>query len=84
MDALTGIDIDRFSLSYASVDHLAARVVSTNRGCFLVKANIKETYMIEPVHLLGVRWESAVYIDKVLPFDLRSAPKIFSAIMSVV
>ena len=32
-------------------------------------------------HLLGVKWESTVYIDKVLPFGLRSAPKIFSAVV---
>ena len=38
-----------------------------------------------PVHpddqyLLGVHWESFLYVDKVLPFGLRSAPKIFSAV----
>ena len=37
-----GIDTDRSSLSYASVDHLAALVVSTGRGGFLVKADIRE------------------------------------------
>ena len=84
-----GIDTDRSSLSYASVDHLAALVVSTGRGCFLVKADIKEAYRMVPVHpqdqhLLGVQWESAVYIDKVLPFGLRSAPKIFSAVADAV
>ena len=35
-------------------------------------------------HLLGVQWEGAVYIDKVLPFGLRSAPKIFSAVADAV
>ena len=30
--------------------------------------------------LLGVHWEGVVYVDKVLPFGLRSAPLIFSAI----
>lgn len=38
-----------------------------------------------PVHptdqcLLGVGWEGAVYIDRTLPFGLRSAPKILSAL----
>ena len=32
-------------------------------------------------HLLGVKWENTVYIDKVLPFGLRSTPKIFSAVV---
>ena len=34
----------------------------------------------EDQHLLGVQWNGSVYIDKVLPFGLRSAPKIFSAV----
>ena len=55
-----GIDTDRSSLSYASVDHLAAQVVSTGRGGFLVKADIWEAYRMVPVHpqdqhLLGVQ-----------------------------
>ena len=33
------------SLSFASVDHQAALVVSTGRGCFLVKAYIKKAYV---------------------------------------
>ena len=34
----------------------------------------------EDQHLLGVEWNGAVFIDKFLPFGLRSAPKIFSAV----
>ena len=34
----------------------------------------------EDQHLLGVRWDGTVYIDRVLPFGLRSAPKLFSAV----
>ena len=38
-----------------------------------------------PIHphdqyLLGMTWQGTVYIDRRLPFGLRSAPKIFSAI----
>ena len=38
-----------------------------------------------PVHphdrwLLGMKWEGRLYMDTVLPFGLRSAPKIFSAV----
>ena len=84
-----GIATDRSSLSYASVDHLVALAALKGRGCFLVKADIKEAYRMVPVHrqdqhLLGVQWESAVYIDKMLPFDLRLAPKIFSAVADAV
>ena len=31
-------------------------------------------------HLLGVSWEGNVFIDRALPFGLRSAPKIFNAV----
>ena len=89
MSVNDGINTDRSSLSYASVDHLAALVVSTGRGGFLVKADIREAYRIVPVHpqdqhLLGVQWKSAVYINKSLPFGLRSTRKIFSAVANAV
>ena len=34
----------------------------------------------EDQHLLEVHWEGTVYIDRVLLFGLRSAPKLFSAV----
>ena len=50
----------------------------------MVKADIQEAYRMAPFHpvnkpLLGMHWED-FYIDKVLPFNLQSAPKIFSAV----
>ena len=80
-----GISPDLASLSYASIDHLAALIVMEGKGSFLVKADIKEAYRMVPVHpedqhLLGVEWEGVIFMDKTLPFGLRSAPKIFSAV----
>ena len=80
------IDFEVSSLSYTSLDHLAALVVSEGRGAFLVKVDIKEVYRMVPVHpedqhLLGVLWEGIV---KMLPFGLCSAPKIFSALADAV
>lgn len=80
-----GIAEEWSTLSYTSVDHLASLVLNEGKGSFLVKADISEAYRIIPVHpqdrwLLGVCWEESVYIDTVLPFGLRSAPKIFSAV----
>ena len=77
-----GISSDVASLQYTSIDDLAALVVSQGKGSYLVKADIQEAYRMVPVHLedqhlLGVKWNGAVFIDKVLPFGLRSAPKIF-------
>ena len=84
-----GISKERSSLSYASVDHLAALIVAAGRGSFLVKADIKEAYRMVPVHpedqyLLGVQWQGTVFIDRMLPFGLRSTPKIFTAITDAI
>ena len=51
----------------------------------MTKADIKQAYRIVPVHpedrhLLAVQWDNRVIVDKVLPFGLRSAPLIFTAI----
>ena len=84
-----GISQERSSLSYTSVDHLAALIVSEGQGSFLVKADVKEAYRMVPIHpedqhLLGVQWNGAIYVDRMLPFGLRSAPKLFSALADAV
>ena len=47
--------------------------------------DIESAYRLIPVHpedrwLLAVRWEEKIYVDPMLPFGLRSAPKIFNAV----
>ena len=79
-----GISPELASVQYSSVDHLASLVRQSKRGALLVKADIKEAYRNIPVHpddhhLLGIKWEGVAYMDTVLPFGLRSAPLIFSA-----
>ena len=80
-----GISPELSSLSYPSIDHLASLITSKGKGAWLVKADIKEAYRMIPVHpedqhLLGLAWQGTAYIDKRLPFGLRSAPKVFSAV----
>ena len=80
-----GISQELSSLKYTSVDHLACLINLVGRGALLVKADIKEAYQMIPVHphdqhLLGVRWNDSYYVDRILPFGLRSAPKIFSTV----
>ena len=80
-----GISPDLSSVSYVSVDYLSSLVMSVGKGAFLVKADIKEAYRMLPIHphdqpLLGMQWEGITYTDLALPFGLRSAPKIFSAV----
>ena len=80
-----GISKEYSSVRYTSVDHLASLIITEGRGALLVKADIKEAYRMVPVHpsdqlLLGIGWNDRIYIDKMLPFGLRSAPIIFSAV----
>ena len=80
-----GISSELSSVSYTSLDHLASLVLLLGRGSLLVKADIQEAYRMVPVHpqdqpLLGVQWNGYIYLDKMLPFGLRSTPKIFSAV----
>ena len=76
------------SLSYTSVDLVASRILQLGRGTQLVKMDIKQAYWLVPVHpdderLLGIQWQEIVYMDKCLPFGLRSAPMLFSAAADV-
>ena len=72
-------------VSYVSIAHLSSLVISTGRGAFLVKADIKEAYRMLPIHpedqaLLRVCWEGIIYTDRALLFGLKSVPNMFSAV----
>ena len=80
-----GIDKDMCSISYISIDQVSDCILNLGRGTLMAKVDIKSAYRIVPVHpedryLLGVQWNDQVVVDKVLPFGLRSAPLIFTAI----
>ena len=60
-------------------------MLESGKGAVLVKADIKKAYRMLPIdpdnqNLLGVQWEGEYFTDRALPFGLRSAPKIFSAV----
>ena len=76
-----GIRRDLCSLSYTSVDNIVQKILMMGRGTLLAKIDIEHAFRNVPVHaddrhLLGLAWDGGVYIDTVLPFGLRSAPKI--------
>ena len=80
-----GIDPALRSLSYVSVDTVAAAAAAFGPGALMAKVDIESAYRLIPVHpddhcLLDVEWEDRVYYDTKLPFGLRSAPKIFNAV----
>ena len=54
----------------------------------LANIDIEHAYRNIPIHpldrrLLGMEWNGALYVDTVLPFELRSTPKLFSAVVDV-
>ena len=51
--------------------------------------DIRNAYRVVPVHpddrwLMGMMWQKKLYIDTALPFGLRSAPKIFTALADTI
>lgn len=80
-----GIEENLCSLSYVSLDDAAQAIMTYGPGCLLAKVDIKQAYRMVPVHpedrlLLGMEWEGGLFVDTALPFGLRSAPKIFTAV----
>ena len=77
---------DLCSFSYISVADIASVVLSLGQGTLLAKSDIKHAYRQVPIHpddrlLLGMRWNGQLFCDATLPFGLRSAPIIFSAVL---
>ena len=73
-----GIDPALCSLTYSSVEQVAEVAASYPPGAMLA-------YRLIPVHpedrwLQAVEWQGSYYVDPMLPFGLRSAPKIFNAV----
>ena len=73
------------SVSYASVDDAVRCIMSLGPGALLAKFDIASAYRTVPVHpadrlLLGMRWRGDLLVDGALPFGLRSAPKLFTAV----
>ena len=73
---------DLCSVLYTSVDKAVVLAQSLGQGCLLAKLDLKEAYRAVPVHpsdqcLLAVSWNGTTYLDRALPFGLRSAPKLF-------
>ena len=83
-----GIAKEDCSFHYASVDWAVQQIVQLGQHALLAKMDIRKAYRNIPIaptdqHLLGFTWDEKVYVDKVLPFGVRSAPLIFSAIADV-
>ena len=80
-----GIPKENCSFHYASVDLAVQQIKQLGPGTLMAKMDIEQAYRNIPVapsdrRLLGLEWQSQAYVDKVLPFGLRSAPLILSAV----
>ena len=80
-----GVSSHLCSVNYVSIDDALREVSRLGAGSLLAKVDIQKAYRNIPVHprdrlLLGMTWEGGLFIDATLPFGLRSAPKIFSAV----
>ena len=70
------------SISYASVIDAVRLLLHLGRGTQLVKLDLEKAYRNIPVHpqghhLLAISWEGDCYVDRALPFGVKSAPNIF-------
>ena len=79
------IDPDLYSISYVCMAQAVKRALEMRHGALMATLNLQKAYRIVPVHkddryLLGMKWKVAVCLDAALPFGLRSAPKILSAV----
>ena len=77
------------SLKYITIDDAIHRILKYGPNTLLSKVDIKSAFRLIPVHpadrhLLGMLWHRQVYIDKYLPFGLRSAPKLFNILADLV
>ena len=76
------IDQELSSIAYTSIDDTGRLINLLGKSCLLA---LQEAYRAVPVHpadqpKLGVNWNGVTFVDRALPFGLRSAPKLFSAL----
>jgi hypothetical protein len=80
-----GISEELASITYARADDAVACIQALGPHTMLIKMDLKSAYRQILIHpsdhfLLGISWNGKTYVDRALPFGLRSAPKIFSAV----
>ena len=84
-----GISSDLCSLKHSLVEDALQFIRGLGQHILLIKVDLKSAYRMVPIHsadrhLFGIRWNGMVYVDQALPFGLRSAPKLFSAVADAI
>ena len=80
-----GIDSRLCSIQYTSVDKIAKAAQYLGDGILMAKLDVQAAYRLVLVHpddrsLMGFQRRGALYTDGMLPFGLRSASIIFTAV----
>jgi len=80
-----GIKPKLCSLQYSSVDEAVRRLLPLGQNSVMMNLDIESAYSIVLVSpedrlLLGMKWKKRLYMYTALPFGLRYAPKVFSAL----
>ena len=78
-----GISTDDYSLHYVTIDDAVKLMHKYGPGALLAKVDLRNAFRLCPVApsdwpLLGIRWGGQFYVDKCLPFGLRSSPYLFN------
>ena len=84
-----GISTELCSPQYVKVEDATREVVKQGYSAWMAKIDVQHAYRIIPIHpqdrwLLGMVWQDKLFVDTTLPFGLRSAPKISTAIADAV
>ena len=71
------------AISYVTFDAVVADVLQAGRGSTIVKRDIRDAFRMVPVAagdqwLLGFCWRGVSYLERALPFGLRTAPILFN------
>lgn len=69
---------EEITISYPKVDDFVRLIKRKGKGCKMFKRDLKRAYrqlVVDPgdIHLLGYKWRSHLYYDRVLTMGLRSA-----------
>ena len=85
-DLYLGEDVN---LKYPTVDSLVDILLAKGHLAELFKVDLKRAYRqiyVDPcdIHLLEFRWKGSLYIDRTLPFGLRSAAHICQRVTNMI
>ena len=83
------INPTHFSLHYCTIDSAIDILNSLGPRSLMGKIDLKNAFRLIPVrredwHLLGIHWQNKWYVDKCLPFGLRSSPALFNHLATAI